>query len=178
MLIVVGSDSERKQRVCRETFARFFPGQVTPESVLRCAAESGVPPTPHGEQTFAGARNRAWHSRRHGPADFYVGLESGLVERHGQLFEEAWACVLAADGREYAGYSSGLRVPDGVARRMRESGRAHHQVMEEIERELALPHDTWSNYTEGVLVREVSLHEALRNAVVLIASGVGSLYRL
>jgi non-canonical (house-cleaning) NTP pyrophosphatase len=178
MLIIVGSDSERKQWVCQETFARFFPGQVTPRSVVRYAAESGVPPTPQGEETFTGALNRARQSRRVGPADFYVGLESGLVQRHGHLFEEAWACVLARDGGEYVGYSSGLRVPDYVARRMLESDRPHYQVMGEIEQELNLPHDTWSNYSGGILARQVSLEEALRNAVILIVPGEGSLYRL
>ena len=78
MHIIVGSTSERKILVCQTMFARYFPGTVTATGF---AAESGVPPTPHGEETFLGARRRARHSQEAGAADFHVGLESGLIER-------------------------------------------------------------------------------------------------
>ena len=49
-----------------------------------------------------------------GEADYYVGIESGLVERYGPYFEEAWAVIIAGDGKEQIGYSSGLVLPQIV----------------------------------------------------------------
>lgn len=44
-------------------------------------------------------------------------LESGLVERFGQIYEEAWACVISSEMNEYFGYSSGLKVPDSIIKK-------------------------------------------------------------
>jgi inosine/xanthosine triphosphatase len=166
MRIVVGSASSRKIEVTRQTFARYFPGEVHAEGL---AIESAVPPTPYGRDTLRGARHRARACRRRRQADYYVGLESGLVRRYGRLFEETWAYVLTPDQRRFVGYSSGLPVPDFILARMRESGREHFQIMEALEAERGWPvGDTWSNYTDGRIRRDVSLDEALRNAVVQI----------
>jgi non-canonical (house-cleaning) NTP pyrophosphatase len=174
MHIVVGSGSERKIGIARQVFARHLEVEVT---AVGCEVASGVPETPHDRETLEGARNRALACRRLHDADYCIGLESGLVERYGQVYEEAWAIAIARDGTEHAGYSSGLRVPDYVLRRMEASGRKHYEVMTALEEELDLPHDTWLNYSGGVLPRWVSLEEALRNAVIQALAPEASLYR-
>ena len=68
-------------------------------------------------------------------ADFYVGLESGLVERYGHIYEEAWSCAITNKGKEYFGYSSGLKVPDYILKRMDELKLEHCMAMEIIEKE-------------------------------------------
>jgi non-canonical (house-cleaning) NTP pyrophosphatase len=170
--IVLGSVSPMKTAAAASVLERFL--GASSFRLVEHAAPSGVPPTPHGDDTVRGARNRARDChRRFGPA-WCVGLESGLIERHGQLFEEAWACVIDPEGRESLGYSSGLRVPEAVLARMRQSGRTHAEVMEDVEREHGTaPSETWGTYSGGLLPRRLSLEEALRNALVpLLPSGL------
>jgi non-canonical (house-cleaning) NTP pyrophosphatase len=166
-----------KMEAARTVLAAFL-GEESFDLVCHRAA-SGVRETPFGRETLDGACNRARECRRHHPDAFCIGLESGLVERFGQCFEEAWAFVLAPDGREAVGYSSGLRVPDYVLRRMRDSGRPHAEVMGAIEHERGTPaSDTWGNYSGGRISRTVSLEEALRNALVQLLPLPASLYGL
>ncbi|HMR73091.1 MAG TPA: DUF84 family protein, partial [Candidatus Saccharibacteria bacterium] len=61
--------------------------------------ESGVLDAPLDEQTYIGAKNRAESCNKLDEADYYIGLESGLVERYDQWFEEAWAVVITKEGR-------------------------------------------------------------------------------
>jgi non-canonical (house-cleaning) NTP pyrophosphatase len=56
MRVIVGSISERKVRVCRDVFGRYFRRQIVVE---QHDALSGVSPTPHDRETVDGARNRA-----------------------------------------------------------------------------------------------------------------------
>lgn len=175
MRIVLGSTSTMKQAACRAVFERYLTGKAV---VVPCPVSSGVPPTPHQEETLAGARTRARACRAQETGDFYVGLESGLIERYGQVYEEAWSWVLLSDGREFAGYSSGLRVPEYVLARMRRENLPHFEVMHLIEVAHGLPSDdTWANYSGGLLARQVSLEEALRNALVQLVPQRRSLYQ-
>jgi non-canonical (house-cleaning) NTP pyrophosphatase len=140
---------------------------------------SGVSETPHDHDTLIGARNRARACRRQHEAAFCIGLESGLIERYGQWFEEAWAVALSPGNHEALGYSSGLRVPDLVLHRMRHTGKPHAAVMGDVEREHGLPaSDTWGNYSGGRIPRQISLEEALRNALVQLLPPPASLYAL
>jgi non-canonical (house-cleaning) NTP pyrophosphatase len=174
-LAVIGSTRGMKAAAAESVLRAFLGGRAF---VLVCyPAASGVRETPHDQETLDGARNRARACRRLYPNAFCIGLESGLVERFEQWFEEAWAFVIAPDGREAVGYSSGLRVPDYVLRRMRESGLPHAEVMGLIESERGIPaNDTWGNYSGGRIGRVVGLEEALRNAFVLVLAPPASLY--
>ncbi|HEU5114551.1 MAG TPA: inosine/xanthosine triphosphatase [Candidatus Paceibacterota bacterium] len=175
MKAIIGSASERKIKTVERALAPIAPETV---HVLGFKASSGVPETPYDKQTFDGARNRAMHSKEAGDADFYVGLESGLVERYGHMYEEAWCVVLAKDGAEYHGYSSGLKIPDYVLKRMDELGMEHCDAMTIIEKEHGdLPNDTWGNYSGGMILREQSLEEAVRNAFIQCFAPKHSFYK-
>jgi inosine/xanthosine triphosphatase len=173
--IVLGSASDRKMAMAHKA-ARELLGEVL---VKGYPASSGVPETPYDKETFDGARNRARDARTHHPdADLCIGLESGLIERYGHIFEEAWAAVLARDGKEYFGYSSGLKVPDFILRRMDEQKKPHSEIMTIIEEEFGkLPNDTWGTYSGGIIAREVSLEEALRNALIQVAAPETSFFK-
>lgn len=174
MKILVGSSSDRKVRVVEKVFATFVKQRF---EVSGHNAVSGVPDTPYNKETFDGSRNRALDCKNSHEAEYYVGLESGLTERYGQLYEEAWATIITKEGKEFFGYSSGLKIPDLVVRRMKESKLEHCEVMTIIEEEFGkLPNDTWGTYSGGSLSREVSLEEALRNALMQIMPGEGALY--
>ena len=139
---------------------------------------SGVPVTPFNEQTVEGARNRVTALHKMSlAADYYVGLESGIVERYGNLYEEAW-CVIKSKNKTVSGYSSGLRLPDYIVKRMKAENLQHYEVMRLLRSELGHPNDkdTWGNYSHKMLVRRISFEEATRNALVQLFAPTESLY--
>lgn len=176
MKIIVGTKNQKKVQVVATIFKDFFPERAI--EVLGYDAMSNVPEAPHGEQTYTGAKNRAKQCYGLGAADYYVGLESGLVKRYGHYFEEAWAVIIDKDGTERLGYSSGLMLPPIVVKRM-QSGEMHNDIMAYFDKKFNLPddnRDTWSRYTGGHISRQVSLEEALRNALIQNAPSSQNLY--
>jgi len=176
---VIGSMSKRKIEVAQRVIGQLFSDDSS-IVVEGCEVVSGVPETPWGAETFCGAQNRARNAKAHmlAAADYYIGLESGLTERYGHIYEEAWSVVLTADGKEYAGYSSGLKVPDYVLQKMDKLKMKHNEVMTILEQEYGkLPNDTWGSYSGGMLIREISLQEAIRNALIQIVAPKGSFFK-
>ena len=167
MKFVIGSSSDRKIKIAEKIIKQLFADKDV--SIQSYGAKSLMPDTPWDKQTFDGAKNRALDSKsRHSDANYYIGLESGLIERYGHIYEEAWAVIITED-KEYYGYSSGLKVPDFILKKMDELKMEHSDVMTIIEEEYGkLPNDTWGTYSGGTILREVSLEEALRNAFIQI----------
>jgi non-canonical (house-cleaning) NTP pyrophosphatase len=141
-------------------------------------APSNVPESPHDEQTYQGACNRADGCRELGSADYYVGIESGLVERYGNFFEEAWAVIITPSGESLVGYSSGLLLPPVVSDRMKK-GELHNAIMADYDELFNLfddNKDTWSRYSGGNISRQLSLEESVRNALVQSIGSEHNLY--
>ena len=168
MKFVIGSASDRKIKIAEKVIRQFFANKDI--SIEGYGAKSQMPETPWDKQTFDGARNRAVDSKSNiKDGNYYIGLESGLIERYGHIYEEAWVVVITDEIKEYNGYSSGLKVPDFILKKMDELKMEHSDVMSIIEKEYGkLPNDTWGTYSGGTLLREVSLEEALRNALIPI----------
>lgn len=178
MKIIVGTKNQKKVSAVKTVFLEVLkPGSL---EVGSYDAQSLVPDAPHNEDTYRGALNRARECAEKLEADYYIGIESGLVERYGNYFEEAWAVVISADGGSCIGYSSGLLLPRVVVDRMKK-GEKHNKIMEHYDKLFDLPEDnrdTWSRYTGGAMTRQLSLDEALRNAVVQITPSDRSLYQV
>lgn len=170
---IIGSSSERKIKISEEIIKELFPNQTI--EVGGYKSVSGVPETPYDKQTFDGSRNRALDAKANIiGADFYIGMESGLIERYGHIYEEAWSTVIDSSGQEFYGYSSGLKVPDYILKKMDELKMAHCEVMTIIEAENGkLPNDTWGTYSGGMIARTVSLKESLRNALIQLVADRG-----
>ncbi len=178
MKIIVGTKNQNKIDVVRSTFMEFF--SITDIQVIGHNADSKVPEAPHDQETFDGAMNRAKECSEIGSADYYIGLESGLVERYGNYFEEAWGVIISEAGTKQIGYSSGLLLPSVVVKRMR-NGEKHNDIMADYDKLFNLPddnRDTWSRYTGGHISRRISLEESLRNALIQSATTEQSLYKL
>lgn len=176
MKIIVGTKNQKKIGVVQKIFEDFFTD--THIEVASHDAQSKVPEAPHDNETYEGALNRARECYKISDFDYYIGLESGLVERYGQYFEEAWAVIISADGKTQIGYSSGLLLPPVVVERMK-SGEKHNEIMAHFDKIFNLPpdnRDTWSRYTGGYLSRQVSLEESLRNALIQSAPSEQNLY--
>ncbi len=177
MKIIIGTKNQKKIDVTLSVFSSVL--SIEDMVVEGRNALSGVPEAPHNQETYQGAYNRAAECYKEVGADYYIGIESGIVERYGNIFEEAWAVVISHDGTERVGYSSGLMLPKTVVSRMN-AGQKHDEIMAYFDKEFNLPddnRDTWSRYTGGNISRQVSLEEALRNALIQIAHSERSLYK-
>ena len=97
MQIIIGSTSGRKIKMAQKVADQLFGTQI---NVAGCPAESEMPDTPWDKQTFDGAKNRALNARKLSPgAGYHVGIESGLVERYGHVYEEAWTVGICSQDR-------------------------------------------------------------------------------
>jgi non-canonical (house-cleaning) NTP pyrophosphatase len=131
MKITIGTKNKAKVAIVSRVLTEYFP--KTPLNIESVDIASGVPDTPRGEETKDGAYNRA--SAGSQDAIYAIGIESGLVERFGMWFEEAWACI-RFDEKYYYGYSSGLAIPSYVLRKMNEDGLEHGPTMQRILKDL------------------------------------------
>ncbi len=177
MKIAIGTLSKRKAAVVNKVLKSFRGDSKV--SITPYPSKSFVPETPWDKETFLGAKNRALQCKENiKEVEYSIGLESGLVERYGQIFEEAWACVVTKNGKEYYGYSSGLKLPEFIIKKMDEMNLPHYKIMDILDREEGRLNndDTWGTYSEKMLIRDVSLEEALRNAFVQILSPKKSYY--
>ena len=177
MIIAIGTTSKRKISVLNSILKKLLPNEEI--KIISYSANSSVSTTPLNDETLLGAKNRALDTKRNvKKADYYIGLESGLVKRHGNLYEEAWCHIATNKNQEYSSYSSGLRVPDEIIKRMKKDNKKHWEVMLDLneERGESDEGDTWGTYSGRSLARDISLEEALRNSLVQIFRSDKSLY--
>lgn len=168
MKIYLASTSSLKKTAIQYILRSLSRKQVLTggDQVITENIASGVPLTPFEEETFMGAKQRALKlSQQHpDPESCFVGLESGLVKRHGSLFEECWCVLLDSEGNEYVGYSSGYSLPKKIREYMKKGGK-HLDALGKLEKELGISQkDTWAIYTKNVMGRKTSVKEAFRNA--------------
>lgn len=112
--IIVASANPAKVNAALDGFLRMFPDeQFTIEGI---ATASGVGDQPVGEEdTLRGAMTRAENVSRERPdADFWVGIESGIEDKDGEMRVLAWAAVRSRDGIWGKGSSGVFVVPPGV----------------------------------------------------------------
>lgn len=110
MKIVLGSTSEIKYHGVSLALLDL---QLTAD-VVRIKVPSGVSSIPQGmEETFLGASNRANNSLSHKGADYYLGIESGLISLTPDLPPiDIAICVLRNRAKLISiGTSSGLMYP-------------------------------------------------------------------
>lgn len=172
MNIILGTTSKIKKQALISILEQYQ--EIMPFlkdcKVIPYEVESSVPTTPYNSQTLQGARNRVKALFRRFPArgELFVGLESGLAEREGMLFEECWCVIVDKREQEHIGYSSGLILPTHITTEM-EKGISHPDALKKIAERMGFNHrDTWSVYSHGKLSRTESIKEAFRNALLSI----------
>ncbi|MCL2142643.1 MAG: inosine/xanthosine triphosphatase [Methanomassiliicoccaceae archaeon] len=107
--IAVGSLNPVKVEAVRTVMERLF-GSVR---IIPVRAESGVPEQPFGDDTCKGAVNRAKAAL--GGHSMAVGIEAGVFEMYGHLYDVQHCAVIDKKGIITVGMSSGFRYPDKVA---------------------------------------------------------------
>lgn len=106
MKVVVGSTNPVKITAVENVFRRVY-GDVSVEGTK---ADSRVPPQPFGEETIAGAVNRAKIAYAPEKYDYSVGIEAGLFEMKGFTLDIQFCAVYDGDWLTL-GCGSGFQYP-------------------------------------------------------------------
>lgn len=182
MKISVGTTNKRKLKAVESVFTEINIHRDF--EVIGFDVKSNVSETPFEEKTILGALNRAKSVHEaHPEQDMYFGIESGIVNRYGDLYEEVWV-VAIYEKNVYSAYSSGIKLPNIVINELTKDVQNHPEVMEKLRTELnidichTLGVDTWGNYTGNIIPREIGLKEAVRNTLVQIFPNDNSFYKI
>lgn len=131
MRVLVGSTNPVKVRAVREVFEEYF----EEVEVVGVGVESGVSEQPMSqEETRKGAENRARRALEMG-GEYGVGLEGGVMEMEGVMYECAWVAIVKKSGE--VGYGGGLyfELPPKVADKLRSGGELGPVMNELLSRE-------------------------------------------
>ncbi len=120
MRLIVGSTNPVKVGAVRSMALRYWQNCT----VNGVEVSSGVSHQPRSdEETRRGATNRAQAALATDPAaDLGVGIEGGVQDTDGRLFELAWVCAIDRPGRVYYGGSGRFELPQVVANKIRAGG--------------------------------------------------------
>lgn len=113
MTIAVGSLNHVKVEAVRTVMEKIY-GNVR---IIPVNTESGVPEQPFGDEAHKGAVNRATAAL--GTYELSVGIEAGVFEMYGYLYDVQYCAILSKDGKITVGMGPGFRYPDKVAELVR-----------------------------------------------------------
>jgi inosine/xanthosine triphosphatase len=166
--ILVGSKNPVKIASVKEAFENYFEEiEVTGVDVA-----SGVSNQPIGIDTFLGAKNRALALKQISEvqnisADFFVGIEGGIIKLYEKWF--AFGCMCVADNEGNIGFGSSpqFELPDVVIEKLLK-GIELGEVMDEIQNEenTKQKHGAIGYFTNGVMNRKELYIEGLKVAIV------------
>lgn len=163
MKIIVGSTNPVKIKAVKYVFSEVY-GDVTAEGLQ---VVSGVSEQPRGdEETIQGARRRAELAlESKDDADYGVGLEGGVYELDGKLYECAWCAIEQGDGEKGLGGGLRFEIPPKVAERIRK-GEELGPVMDDF---LGRSGVKAQEGAVGVLTKKHVTRESAYNQIVYLA---------
>lgn len=119
MRIIVASTNPVKINSVLEGFKLLFPEDEI--DIQGVSAPSGVSNQPMTDnETFQGALNRVNYLSTKAQADFWVGLEAGIYDHHGDLGVFGWVIVKSKDNKLGKGRSATFMLPGKIAKLIRE----------------------------------------------------------
>lgn len=119
MKVLVGSQNPVKINSVREAFSKYFENV----EVIGIKVDSKVPDQPVNDQTFEGAKNRALGLKRINEeknlgANFFVGIEGGIIEVFSKWFAFGGMCIIDEKGRTGFGASPHFELPEDIAKEL------------------------------------------------------------
>ena len=114
-IISVASTNPVKLKATLDGFKKMFPRESFEIRTVKIPAE-GISEQPMtDEETLEGADTRALHAREMMPeADYWVGIEGGVMDRGPHLSGFAWVVVLS-EGKRGVGRSGEFFLPENIA---------------------------------------------------------------
>lgn len=119
MKILVGSKNPVKIDAVREAFKNYF----DLIEVIGLDADSQVSDQPINGETFEGAKNRAEELRKKNfdenlNAEFFVGIEGGIIEMFNKWFALGLMCVIDKNDKVGFGTSPLFELPDSIVKEL------------------------------------------------------------
>ncbi len=110
MEIILGSNNEPKRLAVEKAFNSVYPDMEITVSTV--PAESGVSSHPvTSSESLNGALNRMANARLLSPsADFYVGIEGGLLAVEKRAWEMGWIAIANSSGETNTSVSAGVEI--------------------------------------------------------------------
>jgi len=116
--MAVGTTNPGKVAAVRTAVAGY--SSLAPWEILTAKVDSGVSDQPATlDETTQGAKNRAQRARVQREAELGIGMESGLFEAGGRLFDVC-ACVIDDGKQQHVGYSCAWELPTEVQKKVKE----------------------------------------------------------
>jgi inosine/xanthosine triphosphatase len=114
--VIVGSTNPVKIAAVKEAFSHYFQDLA----VEGMSAASGVSDQPIDDETYLGAQNRAEELLTKVEADYYVGVEGGVISLYDRWFIFGAMCVLDRKGRKSFGSSPHFELPPHFLERIQQ----------------------------------------------------------
>jgi len=110
MKVVIGSNNTPKRNAVENSFKAAFPAEEI--EIETISTNSGVSSHPtSGEESITGALTRMAHARELiAGADYYVGVEGGLIRSSGRAWEIGWVSISDSNGKIATGLSAGIEL--------------------------------------------------------------------
>ncbi|MDE0316774.1 MAG: inosine/xanthosine triphosphatase [Candidatus Poribacteria bacterium] len=127
--VLIGSENNIKIESVRRSFSKFFKSV----EIKGLQVDSRVPDQPFNEETFTGAKNRAEHARRindeqHLNANFFVGIEGGVLQLHKRWFQFTVIYILDTQHRESFGTTGLYELPDWIIKKLLAGSELRHII--------------------------------------------------
>jgi len=165
MKVVIGSGSPIKKLAVMAALKKMDLNNVEVECI---SVESGVGDQPVGTPKMEkGASTRAMRSGIIRPgADYYIGIENGLVQINGGWFSTACVFVLNSNGVRHISFTTHFPIPEKMAARAMTHNIELSAIIKEKEPSLGGGKDPMNYLSKGTIKREEMLTQALMCAFV------------
>ncbi|MCX7798204.1 MAG: inosine/xanthosine triphosphatase [Melioribacter sp.] len=168
MKVLVGSKNPVKVDSVKEAFSNYFEDI----EVIGIEVSSNVSHQPINEETFFGAQNRTYqlkhiNQRENIKADFFVGIEGGIVKQFDRWFAFGCMCIMDREGRVSFGTSSHFELPDFIVNRLL-SGVELGDIIDELtgQKNTKQKEGAIGYFTNGVVSRKELYVEGLKVALI------------
>lgn len=155
MKILVGSKNPVKINSVKEAFQKYFENI----EVIGMEVNSWVSDQPVNEETFDGAKNRAFelierNKKENIHANFFIGIEGGIIELYSRWFAFGCMCIADENGNTGFGTSAHFELPGKVVKELL-NGKELGDVMDIIQNEsnTKQKHGAIGYFTKGVMSR-------------------------
>ena len=111
MKILVGSKNPIKIDAVKDAFQKYFSNI----EVQGIDTDSKVSHTPFNDDNFIGANNRAIAMKGY-VADYYVGIEGGIIREYNEWFLTTVVCIIDNNNRVAYGIGPGVSIPESMVK--------------------------------------------------------------
>jgi inosine/xanthosine triphosphatase len=153
--ILAGSKNPVKIRSVIDAFEKYFEDV----EVIGFDVNSKVSDQPVNEETFEGAKNRAFEliakdKRENLNADYFVGIEGGIIQLYSKWFAFGCMCIADKQGKTGFGTSAHFELPKGIVDELL-NGKELGDVMDAIQNKsnTKQKHGAIGYFTNGVMGR-------------------------